>query len=92
MLRFEMTYNEAMIIQRAQMVYYRNQIGRLGIKIIRSRTKCPLDINPNKLMSVSDINALVPRGGSFESLIKVKGRRSCPNHLHWHNAIRRGFF
>ena len=87
---FKMTYNEAMIIQRAQMVYYRNLIGRSGVKAIKEKTICPSNINPNELMNVSDINALVPRGGAFESLIKYHGQQGCPNNSAWHDAIRRG--
>ncbi len=88
---FTMTYNEAMLIQRAQLVYYRNLIGRAGVKKIRAMTKCPVDINPNEQMRVSKINLLVPRGGSIEALINYKGQKSCPNNIDWDNAIRRGF-
>jgi len=86
-----MTYNEAMTIQRSQMSYYRNLIGRAGIKAIKARTICPIDINPNELMKVSDINGLVPRGGNFEQYINYHGQKSCPNNSAWHNAIRKGF-
>ncbi|MCP3927285.1 MAG: hypothetical protein GY714_32405 [Desulfobacterales bacterium] len=89
---FTMTYNEAMVIQRAQLVYYRNLIGRAGVKKIRAMTKCPVDINPSEQMRVSEINALVPRGGSIESLVKYKpGKKSCPNSSAWHDAIRKGY-
>ena len=88
---FTMTYNEAMIVQRSQMVYYRNLIGREGVKTIRKNIKCPADINPNEKLNVSYINELVPRGGEFEYLINYHGQKSCPNSSAWHDAIRRGF-
>lgn len=87
---FTMTYNEALTIQRAQMVYYRNLIGRAGVKAIRGKTFYPVDINPDEQMPISKINNLVPRGGSFENLINYHGQKSCPNNSAWHNAIRRG--
>lgn len=91
-MTFYMTYNHAMVIQRAQLVYYRNLIGRAGIKAIRKKTICPPDINPNMPMFTGDINALVPRGGSIENLVNYHGQKSCPNSSAWHDAIRRGLF
>ena len=86
---FTMTYNEAMTIQRAQMVWYRQAIGRKGIKAIRARTR-PCPGNPDEPMRVSDINALVPRGGSFETYIcRIPWTRD-ETTLAWHDAIRRG--
>lgn len=87
---FTMTYSEAMVIQRAQLVYYRQLIGREGIKTIKARTICPDDINPNIRMPVSKINTLVPRGGSIEYLIKRPFVKSDPLSSAWHDAIRRG--
>jgi len=86
----EMTYNEAMTIQRAQMAYYRNAIGRPGIKAIRSRTWCPTWLNPNEPMSVIDINRYVPRGGSFERYITNHRYTTDGLNLAYSKAIRRG--
>lgn len=69
---FIMTYNQAMLIQRAQLAYYRQIIGRQGVKQIRAMTICPLDINPNELLPVRIINQYVPRGGDFEALPTYK--------------------
>lgn len=88
---FTMTYNEAMLIQRAQMVWYRQAIGRKGIKAIRART-LPCPGNPDKPMSICDINALVPRGGCFETYITHIPWTRDPTTLAWHDAIRRGLF
>ena len=66
---FKMTFNQALLIQEYQMAWYRRNIGRKGIKEIRKRTKYPAGINPNELMSVFEINRLVPRGGSFERYV-----------------------
>lgn len=85
-----MTYNEAMVIQRAQMAYYRQMIGRKGCKAIRSRTHCPPDLDPNKPIFVGDINGMVPRGGSFENYIRTYPKDRDTTALHWHNAIRKG--
>lgn len=88
---FKMTYNKAMVIQRAQMAFYRQAIGRSGCKAIRQATTCPSDLNPNELMFVIDINKLVPRGRNFEALIRRRGPDD-PTNYDWHNAIRRGLF
>ena len=88
---FMMTYNQAMTIQRAQMVWYRQSIGRAGIKAIQAQTKCPVDIKPDEPMTVAEINGLVPRGGSFETYIKpYRGFEIDQNRGAWHDAIRRG--
>jgi hypothetical protein len=89
MEKFEMTYNEAMTIQRAQMAWYRRTIGRQGCKAIRQHTK-PCPGNPNKPMSIIEINGLVPRGGCFESYIKTYPKDIDPTRAAMHNAIRRG--
>ena len=86
---FKMTYNEALLIQRAQMAYYRQRIGRAGVKAIRAATKYPAHINPNEPISVFDINKWVPRGGCFEQLLKRLGPND-PTNYDMHNAIRRG--
>lgn len=90
---FTMTYNEAMLIQRAQMCYNRQRIGRKGIKAIKAKTICPSDINPNEQMSVIEINKLVPRGGSFEAYFtdNMYNFEHDRNNLAWHEAIKRGF-
>jgi len=85
---FEMTYNEAMTIQHAQMMYYRHRIGLKGIKAIRQATK-PCPGNPDAMQPVSEINQLIPRGGRFESLPRNLATPS-HNNLAVHDAIRRG--
>ena len=87
----KMTYNKAMKIQRAQLVYYRQLIGRKGIKAIKAKTKpYPQDMNPNKLFSVIEINKLVPRGGSIENLIIPGNITTDENQMAWHAAIKKG--
>jgi hypothetical protein len=89
---FKMTFNEAMTIQRAQMVYYRQSIGRKGIKAIRRRTHCPADLDPNEPISCSDMFHLVPRGGAFEGLIRHRPQEYDNTSHALHDAIRRGLF
>ena len=90
---FKMTYNEAMTIQRAQMAYYRQRIGRSGCQTIRAATHCPSYLDPNESIDVIEINRLVPRGGDFETLLKWNlSLKPDPTNLNWHNAIRRGLF
>jgi len=84
----ETTVNKALLIQRAQMVWYRQSIGRAGIRAIRAQTSLP-NVNPDVPISVFDINSCIPRGGCFESHIK-KFNRTDPTTMAWHNAIRRG--
>ena len=86
----KMTYNQAVVIQRAQMAWYRRSIGRAGVKEIRRRTFCPVDLDPNEPVWVGDINKWVPRGGSFESLIRHRPTEYDPTKAATHNAIRRG--
>ncbi|RJR07947.1 hypothetical protein C4588_06260 [Candidatus Parcubacteria bacterium] len=88
---FELSYNQAATIQRAQMVYYRNLIGRKGVKAIKAKTGYP-DFDPDKQVNAGIINELVPRGGDFEQLINYRGQKSCPDAGSWHDAIRKGFF
>ena len=85
-----MTFNEALLIQRAQMAYYRNSIGRKGCKKIIADTIYPIDIEPDKSMFIGDINGLVPRGGSFESLIFYRPKEYDTTKAAWHDAIRKG--
>jgi len=60
------------------MVFYRNLIGRAGVKKIKSMTICPQNINPNEKMKVSEINGLVPRGGQFEYAMDGDGKPIAP--------------
>ena len=85
----KMTYNQAMLIQRAQMSWYRRNIGMAGVKAIRAKTK-PCPGNPDAMMPVHDINALVPRGGNFEWLIKNVPKDPDPTRMAMHDAIKRG--
>ena len=88
---FKMTYNEAMITQRAQMAYYRQRIGRSGCKTIRQATYCPSYLDPNEAINIIEINRLVPRGGDFETLLKWNlSLKLDPTNSDWHNAIRKG--
>lgn len=67
----QMTYSQAIRIQRTHLYWYRSQIGRKGVKVIQQRTlPCPAEIHPDHPVSVIDINKLVPRGGSVENLIR----------------------
>ena len=87
-----MTFNEALNIQRAQLVYYRQSIGRKGVKSIMSRTKYPVDLQPDVPMPVRIINELVPRGADFEALLFHRPSEYCPVKHALHDAIRRGLF
>lgn len=89
---FAMTFNEALQIQRAQMAYYRQSIGRKGVKWIISHTIYPENIEPDKPMFIGDINALVPRGGCFENLLFYRPKQYDENRHAWHDAIRKGLF
>ena len=86
---FKMTYNEAIVIQRAQMAFYRQRIGRSGCKVIRKATKGNPTLNPNEMINVWKINKLVPRGSDFEKLVKRFGPDD-PTNYDLHNAIKRG--
>ena len=89
-MRFEMTYNEALKIQRAQMVWYRHLIGRAGCKQIIKDTLLP-NFNPDKPMPVHVINEYVPRGCNFEWIFSKRPisslKRGCPNSMAWHDDI-----
>jgi len=88
-MKFKMTYNEAMLIQQGQMAYYRRLIGRKGVKEIRRKTICPIDLDPNEKIFIGTINKYVPRGGNFEYLIYYRPKSSSdPTQSAMHNAIR----
>jgi len=91
MAAFTMTVNEALLIQRAQLAWYRQAIGRAGVKAIRARTKLP-NVNPDVPIPVAKVNEYIPRGGCFEAYVRPRGFRGADgsNALAWHNAIRRG--
>lgn len=97
---FDMTYNNAMCIQRAQLAYYRQLLGYKGYKYIRNKTlPCPANVHPDMPLDIFTINALVPRGGDIEHYI---GSTACtrfrrhrmpsldPLNGAMHDAIRRG--
>ena len=90
---FDISYEKALRIQRAQIAFYRQMIGRKGIKCIRKNTKpCPENIHPEEPVSIFLINELVPRGGNFESLFqyhKYKTERD-PTNMAMHEAIMKG--
>jgi len=87
---FKMTYNEALKIQQAQLNWYRPTIGREGVKAIRARTACPVDLNPNERIDVVRINELVPRGGDIETYIKRIPITHDETRINWYNAIMKG--
>lgn len=87
---YKMSYNEALEIQRAQIAFYRQSIGRKGIKNIRKQTYCPADCNPNEPLSIFIIDKYVPRGYVFETLIKHIPRVWDETSCNWHNAIING--
>lgn len=71
----KITYNEAVAIQAEQAAFYRRRIGRRGWKnMINATVPCPPDLNPDKLISVFEINKLVPRGGWFENQFWGNGK------------------
>jgi hypothetical protein len=90
-MNIKLSYNKALLIQRAQIVYYRQSIGRQGVKKIRANTHCPEDLNPNIPICVSEINKLVPRGGDFERLLRHRPSEYDHLALYYHNAIKKGF-
>lgn len=86
-----MTYRHALQIQWRQMIWYRQAIGRRGIKAIRARTKpCPAGMHPDDMVFVGDINALVPRGASFERYVRRMPRNPDPMMFHWYKAMEKG--
>ena len=90
---FELTINEALKIQRAQMVWYRSMIGRHGCREITLRTKLNLackDVpNADAPISAITVNGLVPRGGSFERYLTGRHHQDDTTGP-THDAIRRG--
>ena len=81
----KMTYRQAIQIQERQMIWYRQAIGREGIRAIRKRTTaCPGD--PDEPMYIRDINNLVPRGADFELYITNIGKRD-PLTYFWYKAM-----
>jgi len=90
----QLSYNEAMKIQRSQLAWYRSKIGRKGVKIIRRHTRtCPTNIHPDRPISIMRINELVPRGGSIENLIGLNQYHSehdINERMAVSNAIKRG--
>lgn len=87
---FMLSPNEALRIQYAQIAYYRQSVGRSGIKAIRKATTLP-NSHPDKPIKIHVINEHIPRGGDFERYIKnLRGYDE--TRLAWHNAIQRGLF
>ena len=91
---FLLSYNKALRIQRAQLVWYRHRLGWRGTRFIRQDTKpCPADIHPDTPVNVGIINKLVPRGGDIEYACALRrGRigKQDPTADAWHEAIKRG--
>lgn len=90
---FDISYSKALRIQRAQIAWYRQVVGRKGVKQIMKNTKpCPAGIHPDEPISIFLINNLVPRGGAFEHLFGCKKFKteSDPTNLAVHEAIMRG--
>lgn len=99
--KFDMSYNDAICIQRAQLAYYRNQLGYYGTRMVKNATKpCPAKYHPNDAISIFEINNLVPRGGDIEGVVRIRNssrkfyRRPLPNsdplNYFVHKAIIRG--
>ena len=82
----KMTYRQALEIQERQLVWYRQAIGRQGVKAIRRQTK-PCPGSPDEPMDVVDINRLVPRGGSFEKHINKKVYNKDILTFSWYKAM-----
>jgi hypothetical protein len=69
---FEISYNEALKIQRAQLAYYRQSLGLRGTRMIRHATRpCPANLHPDEETSIFEINGLIPRGGSIEYIARL---------------------
>jgi len=86
----KMTVNSGLAIQAAQLIFYRPLIGRIGVKIIRRNTHIYDHINPEEPIDIVVVNAMVPRGGDFERLIKRPVKDTCQETLDWYNASRNG--
>ena len=74
------------------MSWYRHCIGRAGVKATRAATR-PYLGDVDEMISVIEINKLVPRGVYFESLISDRNkvaRNNDPTRMAMYNAIRRG--
>lgn len=88
---FELSYNEAIVIQRAQLAWYRRSIGLSGVRQIRKWTlPCPEHLHPDTKIFVVTINELVPRGGDFELLKRKWPKDDDPTRMAYSDAIRRG--
>ena len=85
----KLSVNEALNIQRAQLVWYRQAIGRRGVEAIMAKTRLP-NINPDEPVSIFIINDHIPRGGSIEGLRMTAPKTYDPTRMGWYNAIRRG--
>ena len=86
-MKFTVSPNEALRIQRAQMCWYRPLIGRRGIKAIRGRTTLP-NSHPDVPISIDIINDHIPRGGSFEGYLGMgNGGRNGGDELAWYDAV-----
>lgn len=63
----EMTYNEAIGIQKRQINFYARRLADgLRAELARMTKPCPFD--PDEMKSVVEINRLVPRGVTIERL------------------------
>lgn len=68
---FEISYNRALNIQRAQMRWYR--LPYPVVKYVRKKTlPCPADIHPDEPIGIFLANRLVPRGGWLERFRKYR--------------------
>jgi len=88
---FELSYNEALVIQRAQLAWYRRSIGLSGVRQIQKWTlPCPEHLHPDTKVFVVTINELVPRGADIERLTRRWTDDTDPTRMAYHDAIRRG--
>lgn len=84
-----------LILQERQILWFRQGIGRQGIKQIRSQTKpCPEHINPYEPIDIFIINRLVPHGFNLEYKAILLSIKKKPNYdplrKFWHEAMETG--
>ena len=84
------TPNRLLTIQRAQIAYYRQSVGRKGIKTIHAWTKLP-NVHPDLEEWISTIGPGIPRGGNFETLLgKRPSQWHTESNIAWSRAIQDG--
>ena len=69
-MNIQMTYNEAIKIQEEQIEHYTHIMGD-GVRAKVKALTLPCPFNPDELRPTWDINPLVPRGGTIESILGI---------------------